>query len=96
MRNELRGIDVINQLLLAARKANDDPKDTRWEGTGLDMPGFVTHVDFKSALSFYLVQYSKTDTIQAILNGEYRVAVPRNAAATTILDAIVKELGYDE
>lgn len=96
IRNEIRGVDVLNQLLWFARKVSDDPMDTTWEGTGLDIAGIVTHVDFKSAVSYYLMGYSKTDMIQGVLNGQYKIAIPSNAAATTLLDTIVKELGYGE
>lgn len=90
IRNEIWGLDVLNQHLWFARQIKDE---TYWEGTGLDQHAINTFVDFKAALSFFLTNYTKTDTIQGVLNGQYRIAFPHNAAAITILDAVAKELG---
>lgn len=89
-RNEIRGVNALNEPLWMAREAENGEY---WEGTGLKYPGISTFVNFKSALMHFLIAHPETDTISGILNGQYRIAFPHNAAATTLLDTIAKELG---
>ncbi len=91
MQNNLRGVDLIHSPLWTARQISETQQ---WESTGIKESGFIIHVDFKAALQWNLVQYTETHTIQGVLDNEYRIAIPHNAAAITILDAIAKELGY--
>lgn len=91
MRNTMRGVNILNEQLWESREAGPV-----WESTGLKESGFVTHVDFKACLQWNLTRYPETDTIQAVLNGLFRLAVPSQSAAITILDAIAKQLGVTE
>jgi hypothetical protein len=90
-RNEICGINIVGEMLWVARQITPDQKE--WEATGTRIAGFLIYDKFKSCLSNMLIHYPDTDTIQGILDGQYRVAVPSNAAAITILDAIARELG---
>lgn len=87
------GNNQLNERLWHARQIEGHEE---WEGTGRNHASFITFVDFKAALSSFLVYYPDTDTIQAVLDNQYRIAFPNRAPAITILDAIAKELGYDE
>lgn len=87
----MRGVSIMNEQLWESREAGPV-----WESTGLKESGFVTHIDFKACLQWNLTRYPETDTIQAVLNDQYRLAVPSQSAAITILDAIAAQLGVTE
>ena len=90
IRNELRGVDSLNQGLWMIRQMEGQEL---WEGTGAEDWSIVVFVDLKAALTRMLTQYSKTDVIQGTIGGLYRIAFPHTSAAITIVDAIMKELG---
>lgn len=89
-RNEIRGTDIMGNVVWTARQIANGQRE--WEGTGIGIAGFMIFTDIRSCIQIFLTSNPETDTIQGVLDGSYRIAVPSNAAAITILDAILKEL----
>lgn len=84
--DRLQGLDLNGAIFWMAESI-----DGLWLGTGKDQCGLIRHVDLRAAIQFYLTFYPQTDTIQAVLDGQYRVCVP-GQAAMSIIDAVLKEI----
>lgn len=86
----------MNELLWEAREITEEGGKSVWLGTGRDLPGIVLHRDIQSALVFYMSYFPKTDTIQGVIADRYRISVPSQAAAKSIISVILDDLDLPE
>lgn len=84
--DRIQGLDLNGAVFWMAESIGD-----LWLGTGKDQSRLIRHLDLRAAIQFYLTWYPRTDTIQAVLDGQYRVCVP-GQAAMSIIDAVLKEI----
>lgn len=83
MNDHIEGTDIAANVLWQAK-----PEEDHWISTGIGEL-FITHIDLRGVLDFYLGRYPGTHVIRGLIANKYFVSNLADMARSLMLDSVV-------